>query len=83
MTGAQSNEHESSLLPLLYNSSSNGAMLLNMLPNIKPKELHLNSSVDDLLKKFASESKYFSLDILILIFLIKDKFIYEKRRCAE
>ena len=82
MTGAQSNEHESSLLPLLYNSSSNGAMLLNMLPNIKPKELHLNSSVDDLLKKFASESKYLFY-FLCLVILIKENFVYYQRRCAE
>jgi hypothetical protein len=31
---------------------------MSIVPNIEPKELRLNSSVDDLLKKFATESNY-------------------------
>lgn len=36
--------------------SANSA-IMKLLPSIEPKELKLNQSVDDLLKKFATESK--------------------------
>ncbi len=41
------------------NNVSNSSLIMKILPmNTEPKELRLNQSVDDLLKKFATESKY-------------------------
>lgn len=38
------------------NILSDPSKLINMLPSIQPKELRLNSSVDELLRKFNTES---------------------------
>ncbi len=46
--------------------------LMSIVPNIEPKELRLNSSVDDLLKKFATESNY----LININFQILKKQIY-------
>ena len=52
------NKHETSLLPLLYtNDKASSTSLLSMMDRIEPKEIRVNSTVDDLLKKFSNESK--------------------------
>lgn len=66
LNSKNNDHHDDYVLPLLYNSSSSSAaatarsssLLLNIEP---PKELKLNASVDDLLKKFSTESKSFVL----------------------
>ena len=40
---------------------ADSSRLINILPHTEPKELRLNASVDELLKKFSSESKCFYL----------------------
>lgn len=52
---ANSNENSNSNKNILTDPSK----LINMLPSIQPKELRLNSSVDDLLRKFNTESMFF------------------------
>lgn len=54
-------QYDSSILPLLYSNGSRPApspnSLFTMMHNIEPKEIRLNSSVDDVLRKFSDESK--------------------------
>jgi hypothetical protein len=40
----------------IFDYNSNSSLIMKILPSIEPKELHLNQSVDDLLKKFATEN---------------------------
>ena len=57
-------QHDNSILPLLYSAAAyttrhtpTPASLAAMMHSIEPREIPLNSRVDDLLKKFATESK--------------------------
>ena len=51
-TSKKATNHDSTILPFFKNSS-----LAHLLPSIEPKEIRLDSSVDELLNKFAVESK--------------------------